>query len=94
MIQKDLNYAFFTLSFVLFFSRQTNQLTMDNSSVSQYFLKINNSNYENSKIGITIPTNKILQRRVCYFANWVIDKDLNELFMTYKLLYFKFKGTL
>lgn len=69
MIQTDLNYSYFTLSLILVFVKLTNQQTIVNASASQYLLTINNSS--NSKITITPPTNKILQRRICYFANWV-----------------------
>jgi hypothetical protein len=61
MIQTDLNYSYFTLSLILVFVKLTNQQTIVNASVSQYLLTINNSSN----------SNKILQRRICYFANWV-----------------------
>lgn len=72
MIQTDLNYAYFTLSFILAFVKLANQQTIVNSNESQYLLTTNNNNNSNnSKLSITPPTNKILQRRICYFANWV-----------------------
>jgi len=44
MIQTDLNYAYFTLSFILAFVKLANQQTIVNSNESQYLLTTNNNN--------------------------------------------------